>query len=583
MFKFSKDKKTKKKEKKSKRNIILKKVSISLSIFIVMFILLFGNQILSYSQVKVDYNKFITQLNSGKIESVESILNNDKVIYKLKNDDTVYYTNNPHTDDFLENILKKSVDVKIKEKSWFLNIVGYLITPLFMVCILFMFTKSTYLMADFEVEPVSNIKTNFKDVAGYDEIKSELIEISKMMKDDNYAKSGARLPKGVLLEGPPGNGKTLLARAFAGETGVNFIAVNACDFGSQFVGIGSNKIKKLFKEARKNSPCVIFIDEIDAVGAKRTSRDDSASKEMNTMITSLLTEMDGFVATDKIIVLAATNRASDLDEALIRPGRFDKQFVIAHPDKNARIELFKLYTKNKKVNPKIDFSILASKVFGFSCSSIECVVNEAIIQSVKNNHTQIEPEDFENAIIQISIKGHVKEISDRTEYEKKIVSVHEAGHAIIAHKLCNQEVSSICIKPTTSGAGGFTMTSEKDDGIKSLEHYKNELVMLLGGRAAEYVTFNKDSTKISTGASQDIKQATQKAISLISMNACVDYSIFGESGSKKLMSEVELLMSQVWEIAVLEISSNKKLLDKLSAELNKNEIISKEEFLKIVS
>lgn len=574
--------KTKKNNKKSTTNIF-KKIGITLTTVLIMFILLFGNQMVTSSQVKVEYNKFITQLNSGKIESVETSSNSDKVIYKLKNDKTVYYTNNPHTDDFLEKVLLKNVDVKINEKSWFSNVMSYLITPILMVCILFAFTKGTSFMVDFEVEPVSNIKTNFKDVAGYDEIKSELLEISKMIKDDKYAKSGARLPKGILLEGPPGNGKTLLARAFAGETNVNFIAVNACDFGSQFVGIGSNKIKKLFKEARNNAPCVVFIDEIDAVGAKRTSRDDSASKEMNTMITSLLTEMDGFIATDKIIVLAATNRASDLDEALVRPGRFDKKFVIAHPDKQARVELLKLYSKDKKINPNVNFDSLASKLFGFSCSSIECIVNEAVIQSVKNSHNQIEPEDFENAIIQNSIKGHVKEISDRTEYEKKIVSVHEAGHAIIAHKLCNQEVSSICIKPTTSGAGGFTMTNDKEDGIKSLEYYKNELVMLLGGRAAEYISFDKDNTKISTGASEDIRRATENATNLISMRNCVDYSLFGESGSKKLMTEVEKLMSEVWEKAVSEITVHKDLLDKLSKELNEKEVISKEEFLKIVS
>ena len=328
-----KNNKKKKEKRKNKRTLLI-------SILFLLFVLTFGSQFVTMSQTKVEYPKFIEQVQSGKVISADINSNSGKVKYKLKDSNKTYYTNYPYTEDFVETLLLKNVDIKITETSWLIYLLKYGMTPLMFILLLYFIYNTG--MSDFKVETIENVNCTFKDVAGMEEIKEDMLLISQMMKDPSYRESGAKIPRGILLEGPPGNGKTLLARAFAGETGVNFIAINACDLGSQFVGIGSSKIKKVFEAAKRNSPCVIFIDELDSVGAKRSPNQDSASKEMNTMLTALLNQMDGFEVMDNVMVLAATNRSDGLDEALVRPGRFDRKFVIDYPDKKTRKEIMEL-------------------------------------------------------------------------------------------------------------------------------------------------------------------------------------------------------------------------------------------------
>jgi cell division protease FtsH len=479
-------------------------------------------------------------------------------------------------------LLVNGVDIKIHETSWLMYLLEYGLTPLLCILLLSSLGKS-FSLNDIEVEPISDIKARFSDVAGMEEIKGDLLSLSEVMKNEDYRKSGAKIPRGILLEGPPGNGKTLLARAFAGETGVNFIAINACDLGSMFVGAGSSKIKKLFETAKKNSPCVIFIDEIDAVGTRRSEHDDSASKEMNTMLTALLNQMDGFKSVDNVMVLAATNRADALDDALVRPGRFDRKFVISIPDQDAREELFKLYSKNIKMADDVDFKKLAIRTYGQSCSSIECIVNESVLNSIKEKSDVVRNKDFEDAILQMTIKGHVKKKNIQCPNDKKIVAYHEAGHAILTYFCTDQKVSNISIIPTTSGAGGFTLSwNESEDVLTPIETDKKQILVLYGGRAAETFLGGGNIENSSRGSSNDIKCATTLAAQYVNFKNGVDYSVFGKYGVEKIMKETENLLAEVWEDALNIINEKWKYVEAVANKLIEKESMEYDEFVSII-
>lgn len=358
----------------------------------------------------------------------------------------------------------------------------------------------------------NEIKVTFRDVAGLREEKEELEEIVDFLKDPKkYIQIGARIPKGVLLEGPPGTGKTLLAKAVAGEAGVPFFSISGSDFVEMFVGVGASRVRDLFQDAKKNAPCIIFIDEIDAVARRRGSGLGGGHDEREQTLNQLLVEMDGFGVNEGIIVMAATNRKDILDPAILRPGRFDRDVLVGRPDVGGREEILKVHARNKPLGDDVDLKQIAQTTAGFSGADLENLLNEAAILAAKENRVYIQQSDIRHAFVKVGI-GPEKKSRIVSEKERRITAYHEAGHAILFHLLPDVgPVYSVSIIPT-GGAGGYTMPlPEKDDMFNTKGHMLQEITVSLGGRVAEEEIFDD----ITTGASQDIKQATAIAKSMI--------------------------------------------------------------------
>ena len=358
----------------------------------------------------------------------------------------------------------------------------------------------------------NEIKVTFRDVAGLREEKEELEEIVDFLKDPKkYIQVGARIPKGVLLEGPPGTGKTLLAKAVAGEAGVPFFSISGSDFVEMFVGVGASLVRDLFQDAKKNAPCIIFIDEIDAVARRRGSGLGGGHDEREQTLNQLLVEMDGFGVNEGIIVMAATNRKDILDPAILRPGRFDRDVLVGRPDVGGREEILKVHARNKPLGDDVDLKQIAQTTAGFSGADLENLLNEAAILAAKENRVYIQQSDIRHAFVKVGI-GPEKKSRIVSEKERRITAYHEAGHAILFHLLPDVgPVYSVSIIPT-GGAGGYTMPlPEKDDMFNTKGHMLQEITVSLGGRVAEEEIFDD----ITTGASQDIKQATAIAKSMI--------------------------------------------------------------------
>lgn len=358
----------------------------------------------------------------------------------------------------------------------------------------------------------NEIKVTFRDVAGLREEKEELEEIVDFLKDPKkYIQVGARIPKGVLLEGPPGTGKTLLAKAVAGESGVPFFSISGSDFVEMFVGVGASRVRDLFQDAKKNAPCIIFIDEIDAVARRRGSGLGGGHDEREQTLNQLLVEMDGFGVNEGIIVMAATNRKDILDPAILRPGRFDRDVLVGRPDVGGREEILKVHARNKPLGDDVDLKQIAQTTAGFSGADLENLLNEAAILAAKENRVYIQQSDIRHAFVKVGI-GPEKKSRIVSEKERRITAYHEAGHAILFHLLPDVgPVYSVSIIPT-GGAGGYTMPlPEKDDMFNTKGHMLQEITVSLGGRVAEEEIFDD----ITTGASQDIKQATAIAKSMI--------------------------------------------------------------------
>ena len=428
----------------------------------------------------------------------------------------------------------------------------------------------------------------FDDIAGLDEEKGELIEIVDFLKKPQaYQDMGAKIPRGILLYGKPGTGKTLIARAIAGEAGVPFISMSGSEFIEMFAGLGASRVRKLFEKAKKMAPCIIFIDEIDAIGSRRTSNSGSET-ENNQTLNQLLVEMDGFDTEETIIVLAATNRPEMLDKALLRPGRFDRQITIPAPDLLGRESILKLHSKNKKFASDVDFKTIAGDTAGFTGAELANVLNEAAIIATRSKHNEISNEDIENAVkkITVGLEKTNRVISDK---DKKLTAYHEAGHAVVSKFLPTQtEVKEVSIIPRGL-AGGYTMYKTNEDKYYvSRTELLEKMVALMGGRAAEKIALNE----ISTGASNDIEVATGIAKDMLTIYGMDDslgpislkvddpyeIQIFGDKVIDQVGNQIQVLIEDAYKTAQKILLNNMDILDKVAQTLLEKEKITSEEF-----
>ena len=441
-------------------------------------------------------------------------------------------------------------------------------------------------------------KTSFANVAGLREEKEELEELVDFLRDPKkYTKLGARIPKGVLLVGPPGTGKTLLAKAVAGEAGVPFFSISGSDFVEMFVGVGASRVRDLFEDAKKNAPCIVFIDEIDAVARRRGTGMGGGHDEREQTLNQMLVEMDGFGVNEGIIVMAATNRVDILDPAIMRPGRFDRKIVVGRPDVKGREEILAVHAKNKPLGEDVDLKQIAQTTAGFTGADLENLLNEAAILAAKENRGFVMQADIQKAFIKVGI-GAEKRSRIISEKEKKITAFHEAGHAILFHVLPDVgPVHTVSIIPTGTGAAGYTMPlPEKDEMFNSKGRMLQEIIVDLGGRVAEELVFDD----ITTGASQDIKQATQMArdmvtrygmsenIGLICYKDDDDEVFIGrdlahahnysEGVASAIDAEVKNIIDHAYEEAKRIIGENRKVLDRCANLLLEKEKITREEF-----
>ncbi|SKC43468.1 ATP-dependent zinc metalloprotease FtsH [Maledivibacter halophilus] len=424
-------------------------------------------------------------------------------------------------------------------------------------------------------------KIGFKDVAGLDEAKEELEEIIDFLKNpDKYRAMGAKIPKGILLHGPPGTGKTLLARAIAGETNSKFIAASGSEFVEKYVGVGAKRVRALFEKARKEAPSVIFIDEIDAIGAKRTLE---SNNEKDQTLNQLLIELDGFNNDQTVIVIGATNRIDMLDEALKRPGRFDRNIFIGNPDIKSREEIFKVHIKNKPINPKINISELAKRTHGMSGAHISNIANEAAILAVRNNKKSIDFDDFNNAIEKV-IGGLERKNYSIIEKEKRRVSFHEAGHALMGKILSSDLISKISIIPRSQALGYVMYTPNEERFLITKEELFNKIKVMLGGRAAEEVIFGN----ISTGAKDDLKKANEIAFQMVCEYGMSDLgNRFYEPTLIKncydiIDREINKIIDLCYKDTLEKVKLNKELLSKVANVLYEKETLTGEDLNTII-
>ena len=480
-------------------------------------------------QQEISYSTFVKEVEAGNVTAADirqnSAVPTGRVTLSLKDDSSVRSLNVSDVgkvEEFLqENDVKYSLEDVPKESIIMSAVLPSLIT-LCGIFLLFMLmnrqnggTNSKAMncgKSRARLSTQNEIKVTFADVAGLKEEKEELEEIVDFLKAPRkYTQLGARIPKGVLLEGPPGTGKTLLAKAVAGEAGVPFFSISGSDFVEMFVGVGASRVRDLFQDAKKNAPCIVFIDEIDAVARRRGSGLGGGHDEREQTLNQLLVEMDGFGVNEGIIVMAATNRKDILDPAILRPGRFDRDVIVGRPDVGGREEILKVHARNKPLGDDVDLKQIAQTTAGFSGADLENLLNEAAILAAKENRVFIQQSDIRHAFVKVGI-GPEKKSRIVSEKERRITAYHEAGHAILFHVLPDVgPVYSVSIIPT-GGAGGYTMPlPEKDDMFNTKGHMLQEITVSLGGRVAEEEIFDD----ITTGASQDIKQATAIAKSMI--------------------------------------------------------------------
>lgn len=540
------------------------------------------------------YSEFISDLSINKVSTVY-ITASPKITVKLK-DGTQYESDNPRADNFKEDLLRKNVQVLEQGPANFREIVPiiFLITSLAAIGVMAfknsnISSRKMNSVDAMDASAMENVKYNFSSVAGNEEAKESVKDIVDFLSNpEKYTSYGARMPKGIILYGEPGTGKTLLAKAVAGEAGVPFYAVTGSDFVQVYVGVGASRIRQLFKKAKSHGKAVIFIDEIDAIGKKRDASRTGGSDERDQTLNALLTEMSGFNEKEGIVVIAATNRLDMLDSALLRPGRFDRHIEIMLPDIDAREKILSLHLKNKPAE-KICIKDWAHKTAYFSGAKIESFVNEAAILACKENSKFIEEKHMDTAF-SIILAGYEKKNRNYIkDADRDITAFHEAGHALISMKvLPGEKVSKVTIIPSTKGAGGYTLSIPESRMYQHKEYLKNRIMVLLGGRASEEIMFG--SEHITTGAHNDLKQSTKIALSMVA-----EYGMGNSLGllnineltnlnmnEDKIVDECKNLVDKLYEDTKCILLNEKDKLINISNKLIEKETLYSEELKKMV-
>ena len=580
---------------------------------------LISNSISHASTQEKSYSDFIKQLDKGNVKSVE--FDSYEIDYKLvddghKNYDITYYTGRVADDELVPTLKKaktsegKSIEIKAaipdNTSTWIFNILSFIV-PLILLWVLLAFVSKKMggsmgmgvgkTTAKVYVEKSTGV--TFKDVAGQDEAKESLQEVVDFLHNPKrYTDIGAKLPKGALLVGPPGTGKTLLAKAVAGEAGVPFFSLAGSDFVEMFVGVGASRVRDLFKEAQKMAPCIIFIDEIDAIGKSRDSRYGGGNDEREQTLNQLLAEMDGFDTSKGLLILAATNRPEVLDKALLRPGRFDRRIIVDKPDLKGRLETLKVHSKDVKMDESVDLDALALATAGLVGSDLANMINEAAINAVKNGRQLVNQSDLFEAFELVAVGGKEKKDRVMSDKERKIVSYHEVGHALVSALQKNTEpVQKITIVPRTMGALGYTLqTPEEEKYLETKDELLAKITTYMAGRAAEVLVFNS----VTSGAANDIENATKIARAMVTMYGMSDKFgmmclatvqnqyleggaglICGENTASQIDDEVLSIINSSYAEAMKLLDENREILDSISDYLYQKETITGKEFMKM--
>ena len=569
-----------------------------------------------HSIQEVDYNTFVSMVQDGKVDRAEIQEQDNRILFTGKDQRTIYKTAMVPDSDLLQRLLDAGVStsgVEIEQTSLLMSILSWVL-PLVVFIALgnFMSRKMVEKMggsnsmmfnmgkSNAKVYVKSSEGIKFADVAGEDEAKENLTEIVEYLHNpDKYRQIGASMPKGILLVGPPGTGKTMLAKAVAGEANVPFFSMSGSEFVEMFVGMGASKVRDLFRQAKEKAPCIVFIDEIDAIGQKRNSGAYGGNDEREQTLNQLLTEMDGFEGNSGVIILAATNRPESLDPALTRPGRFDRRVPVELPDLKGREAILKVHAKKVKIADNVDFTQIARMAAGASGAELANIVNEAALRAVRDGRPCVTQSDLEESI-EVVIAGYQKKNAILTDHEKRVVSYHEIGHALVAAKQTNSApVQKITIVPRTSGALGYTMqVDEGNHYLMTREEMENKIATLTGGRAAEEVVFQS----VTTGASNDIEQATKLARAMITQYGMseefgmvaletVNNQYLGGDASLACSAEMQAkiddrvisLVKQQHAKARQLLEENRQKLDQLAQYLYEKETITGEEFMEILN
>ncbi|MEG0774653.1 ATP-dependent metallopeptidase FtsH/Yme1/Tma family protein [Clostridium sp.] len=577
---------------KIKKNYILIPIVIA---FLSLVALIFANYKTSSAEFK-SYAEFLKDISSSTVSTVE-VSASPKINVILK-DGTKYLTDNPNSITLKEELLSKGIEVKTSSTMPPIQRIPVTMLGLSLLAIVIMTLRNTSLtggkitsLSAEDVQGMAKENFNFNSVAGNEEAKESLNDIVDFLKNpEKYTNYGARMPKGVILYGDPGTGKTLLAKAVAGEANVPFYAVSGSDFVQVYVGVGAGRIRSLFKKAKSHGRAVIFIDEIDAIGKQRDSGKNGGSDERDQTLNALLTEMSGFNESNGIVVIAATNRLDMLDSALLRPGRFDRHIEVSLPDIAAREKILSLHLENKPVLD-VDIKDLAHKTAYFSGAKLESLANEAAILACKDNSEFITDYHFDKAY-SIVLAGYEKvERSSLSEEDRRITAYHEAGHALISMlKLPKEKVSKVTIIPTSKGAGGYTLSLPNDTAYQNLDYLRRRIMVLLGGRAAEEIIFGKD--KVTTGAFSDLKQTTNMINNMITeygmgnslglLRLSELNGIANNSDISNIIQECKITVDELYKEAKLTLLNNKDILEEISNQLLDKETLHHNDLLKLM-